>query len=91
MIPNQDRSILVKALDKWGEKAQCDQAIEEAAELIVALRHHDRERPGDLLGEIADMGIMLDQLRILFGEDGCQKARDLKMERLEIRLNDDEH
>lgn len=57
-------------------KDQCDQTIEEMAELTVALRKfwrysgYDAEKINSLkyniTEEIADVGIMLDQLKILF-------------------------
>ena len=57
-----------KAIELYGERDQIDMAIEEFAELIVALNHYRRNRADkpDVLDEIADASIMLDQLRILF-------------------------
>jgi len=86
MIPNQDRQLFVAAIKKWGEDAQINQAIEEAAELIVALRHVGRDRPTDIFGEIADVSIMLDQLKIIFGEEDSKKSRDKKLLRLQQRV-----
>ena len=36
------RDIYAKTIDKWGEKAQYAQAIEECAELIATLQHFAR-------------------------------------------------
>lgn len=57
-------------------KDQCDQTIEEMAELTVAIRKFWRYSGYDaetinalkenIVEEIADVGIMLDQLKILF-------------------------
>jgi len=90
MIPNQDRNIFIAAIGKWGVEAQIDQAIEEAAELIVALRHMARDRPTDIFGEIADISIMVDQLKIIFGEEASRKARDKKILRLQKRVVNNE-
>lgn len=60
-----------QALAKWGPTLQVAQAQEELAELIAAISHARRRRPGataELVGEIADALIMVEQLRQLFPE-----------------------
>lgn len=57
------------AVRTWGKPAQLDMAIEELAELIVALQHWKRGRDnrlGEVAGELADVDIMIGQLRIVF-------------------------
>lgn len=64
----------------YGEENQLRQCQEECAELIAAINHYERAlASGDeekiakareaVLGEIADVQIMLDQARDFFGED----------------------
>ena len=59
-------------LDKWGLKPQVGQAIEECAELIVALQKYINRTPQvdmieNILDEIADVEIMLAQMRLVLG------------------------
>ena len=60
------------ALDTWGLNAQVDQTTEECAELIVALHKHTKRIPhGDtytnVLDELADVEMMLAQMRLALG------------------------
>ena len=43
----------------YGEEHQQEKAIEEMAELISAIKHHDRK---NYIEELADCGVMLEQL-----------------------------
>jgi NTP pyrophosphatase (non-canonical NTP hydrolase) len=82
------------ALDRWGLNAQSDQAVEECAELIVALNKHVKRspKPGTLdavLDEIADVEMMLAQMRIAFDIDDetLHRRIDKKFEVLEKYLS----
>lgn len=59
-----------KALDKWGEQAQVQMMIEEMAELTKVLCKRQRKINGcstqEVIREIADVEIMLEQMKILF-------------------------
>lgn len=63
-------SIFTDAIDLWGEEAQLDVAIEECSELIKAICKRKR---GDafaelgILEEAADVAIMIEQLKVMFG------------------------
>ena len=71
-------------LRKYGISRQLNKAQEECAELIVAIAKYS-----ELLGElgaahrvreeIADVTIMLEQLRILFGPEQCDEALENKI------------
>ena len=80
-----DESIMLKhtfnqSIIKYGKEAQCRQAMEELAELIQAvnkmLRYADRpaepEYYANLIEEIADVEIMLYQLKVMFNIDDDQ-------------------
>ena len=80
-------SLYLDALTKWGPQAQCDQCIEEMAELTVAIRHRSRGKTADVCGEIADVLIMAEQMRLLFGADAVDKIKADKLARLRRRLD----
>lgn len=72
----------------WGADAQIQMTIEECAELIVVLAKYGRIHNGSTLEqiaeEIADVQIMINQLKIIF--PGVGKAMKAKLERLDKRL-----
>ena len=78
------------AIEEYGVDAQMEIAIEECAELMVAICHRRRGRAGsdaELAGEIADVGIMLEQLTLIAGVGpDVARIRGEKLERLRARL-----
>jgi len=60
--------IYEKAIEKWGDK-QIIVAMEEMAELIKELSKHlrGRENKKEITEEIADVEIMIEQLKLMFG------------------------
>ena len=78
--------IFQRAIDLWGEDAQIRMAIEECAELIVQLIKLDRRSNGseyeDVVNEIADVEIMMAQLRIIFGDQEIDTAKRIKLDKL---------
>ena len=60
-----EREILCLAIRKFGDRAQEEVAIEECSELIQAITHKHRGREHNLVEEIADVEIMLEQLKII--------------------------
>jgi NTP pyrophosphatase (non-canonical NTP hydrolase) len=83
-------TIYQRALNLWGEQAQIGMAIEELGELIVQLAKFGRRYNGSTLGEvveeIADVEIMMEQMRLLYGDDLVEMAKRKKLARLEERL-----
>lgn len=65
-----------KSIEKHGKEPQCRQAMEECAELIQAinkfLRYPSDQRYANLIEEIADVEIMLYQLKVMFNIDDDQ-------------------
>jgi hypothetical protein len=61
------KEIAKKAVEEWGAEVQTKMAIEEMAELIVALNHYDRGRITleEVASEIADVKIMMEQLEYI--------------------------
>ncbi|NOQ51307.1 MAG: antitoxin [Desulfuromonadaceae bacterium] len=71
-------------LDKWGEEAQYDQAVEECAELIAALKHYRRGKIDKqaVIAELADVSLMLGQLSWMFGPEQVAAAKEIKLAKL---------
>ena len=89
--------IMQTALDQWGVNAQVGQTVEECAELIVALQKYTNRTPQpkmveNILDEIADVEMMLAQMRLVLGisDDALRKRIDYKFERLGEYLSKDE-
>lgn len=80
-----------RALEKWGEEAQIDKSMEESAELIAALakRMNGFATEQDVIDEIADMSVMVKQLRLMFGPDEVDAQVAREKERLERMLEGD--
>lgn len=86
--------ILLDALEYYGERAQVDMILEEMAELSKALlklrRAQKFREPGqrllmeDVAEEIADVQIVLDQMKLLF--PGWETWMQKKLQRLEERI-----
>ena len=90
-ITYDERKIVYqKALDKFGANAQITKAVEEMSELTKELCKYslgagDREALAD---EIADVTIMLEQLRLIFDvNDEVCRHMDAKVERLQDRID----
>ena len=73
-----------------GRDYQSDMAIEECAELISAVIHHRRHRVTDdkVAEEVADVMIMMEQMRIMVGAERVDRWRDVKLMRLRARFLD---
>lgn len=93
---------LTTILDHYGEKAQRRQAVEELSELIQAIckcerilgeREHDPKKlekvenaHKNLLGEIADVIVMIEQLKIMVGERGRTRIENIIDEKINRQL-----
>jgi len=77
-------------LDKWGEEAQYDQAVEECAELITALKHYRRGKSDrqKVIAELADVTLMIGQLTWMFGRDDVELAIKEKLSKLDQLLSE---
>ena len=94
MDERERRNIMTRAIQHFGETAQIDMAVEEMAELTKAICKVKRAQAGAEMGaavenvveEIADVQIMLDQLRIIFHRS-TEEVEEAKLERLKNRLD----
>lgn len=94
MNEEQKKEVLIRAVETYGINSQIRMAIEEMAELIKALCKFERvdlgpesdKAVGNVIEEIADVQIMLDQLRIIFKSD-AKAVEDVKLIRLAGRID----
>lgn len=90
LSPAVDSDLMRRAITTWGRNAQFDMAVEEAAELIVAIRHYQRGRDTEqdhLCAEVADMKIMVAQLEMMVDRSKVWNAIEAKQKRLKTRLD----
>lgn len=96
MAPDDER-IMQQAIEIYGVQARCDVAIEEMAELTKAIMKIRRVADDygktqaaldNLLEEIADVDIMVEQMKIMWGQKQVEEYRRRKLERLAKRLED---
>lgn len=79
-----------KAVEKWGVNAQINMLVEEMAELTKAICKLSREdrpafnsmRKNSIEEEIADVEIMLGQMRIIFDSSNIDGYKNKKLQRL---------
>ena len=77
------KKTLEKAIRHYGSKNQITKSIEEMAELIRALTRDDTQ---NIMEEIADVHIMITQLRLIFDSQQIDDMITQKLKRLESRI-----
>jgi len=91
MTPEQETKILASAINTFGINAQLEMVVEECAELIHAIKKYKRGAPTPagtlyllekMYGEMADVEIMGDQMRIYFGDMDINAHRENKLKEL---------
>lgn len=82
-----EEQIYNAALSKFGHPSQINKMIEECSELITSLCHHRISRAADdeVCEELADVEIILGQMRIIFGADNVERMKQKKLDRLAER------
>lgn len=86
----EDKEIYKAAIGCYGAYNQERMATEECAELIQAINHKHRGRKENIAEEIADVEIMLEQLKIINRcEEETEKIKRQKIDRLFERVFDD--
>lgn len=85
-----EKAIYRRALDKWGPEAQLLKVAEECSELAAAVLQHLQNRVPvhEVAEEIADVEIMLGQMRLYFGVI-VESKKQAKLERLAYRLEEE--
>ena len=100
MTKAEEKRIMRAAIDTYGAKAQTLMMFEEMSELQKALCKFPRARNNmekaifvaSIQEEIADVEIMLEQMKLIYDLDGLaeervENTREHKLERLRERLN----
>ena len=88
-MTDQERSVFEHALEQYGPDAQITMVMEEMSELQKELCKYRRGRANydHIAEEIADVSIMLDQMRLLFQCGGAVQGWRLeKVRRLAQRI-----
>lgn len=91
MTPKEVDKICKEALKVWGVVPQIDKTQEECAELIQALNKwkYKPNYPKDrIVEEIADVLIMLEQMKYVFGFKEIEKFIDIKLKKVKNKLDE---
>lgn len=79
-----------RAIGKWGYQAQLEMAMEECLELALAIRKFLRDGKGNeykaVEEEIADVEVMMAQMRLIFNAKNISRIKARKIKRLQGRL-----
>lgn len=75
-------NIYEEAVSKFGAESQIEKMIEECAELIFALQKRKRGGKSNVPEELADVEIMCEQMRIVFGPMKIDSIKKMKISRL---------
>ena len=88
-MTTEQKNTLVHAINHYGVEHQIDKSIEEMGELVTELarRRLDRGSREAIAEEIADVIIMANQLRIIYGGKLVDEIIDRKLARLERNIN----
>lgn len=90
MLKNEKTILCGKAIANYGREHQMDKAVEELGELLteVARYRQDVGRKNALVGEMADVTIMLEQLKIIAGisDEYLEDVISYKLGRLAGRM-----
>ena len=84
----ENQELLARAIEKWGIEAQQKQVIEECSELITAILQRQRGKctDADVVTEIADVSIMCEQMKLIYGAHRVDAEIQRKLHRLKERL-----
>lgn len=82
----------IEPLEHYGKFTQIVKCMEECGELIRAPGKHLCEERGceNVVEELADVDIMLAQMRYLFGHAEVDRVRAQKLARLKMRMEEEE-
>ena len=83
-----DRELFDKIMEKYGEVNQKRMLQEELAELIQAISKDCRGLQNNVEEEIADVIVLLEQMRYIYSEALIKSYRDYKIERLRRKVEE---
>ena len=87
----QELAIMFRAIEAWGEDSQMKMLLEEMSELQkeICKSWRGANNVDHIAEEIADVEIMLEQLKLMTGSvDKVKTFREQKLRRLEQRLDE---
>lgn len=91
-MPNEwEQAIMLRAIIVWGEDSQMKMLLEEMSELQkeICKSWRGADNVDHIAEEIADVEIMLEQLKLMTGSvDKVKTFREQKLRRLEQRLDE---
>lgn len=90
-MSDHTNEIFNKVILKFGEESRLDLLAEECAELILAINKYKRYGSLNLLEEIADVEIVIAQLKLIFQGNFCELIEEhkrTKVRRLKALLNE---
>lgn len=89
MTTDDTVDIYIRAIDTWGIDIQQSIFVEEAAEVITALSHFKRDKCGihDVIGEFADLQVMLNQMIEIYGKEQFNEIFAQKLVALKNKLD----
>ena len=91
----EQKAVLKKAIRHYGFDSQTDIAIEEMSELTKAIikdrRYQSMETLENIYEEIADVLIIVEQLRLAFYPEAVDRFVRSKIARLEQRIGEKEN
>ena len=84
----KDEEIIIcnKAINSYGNASQKIKAIQEMGELIQAISKSLLDNENNVEEEIADVEIMLTQLKIMYNLSDVENWRNYKLNRLKDRV-----
>ena len=89
-----DEKIITKILEKYGFKAQELKLAEECCELSAAILKNQSKNNNEtfkaMIDEIADVAIMLEQVKYIFSTEAIQRRIDFKLNRQLNRIKESE-
>lgn len=87
-----ENAICCTALEHYGVHSQIVKCMEECGELIQALARHlgGEHNEEDVVEELADVEIMLMQMRAVFGRQNAHRMMVQKLARLKMRMEEEE-
>lgn len=87
--PENQPELYRRCREKWGNEAQIDMAVEEAAEMIQArmkLKRNGQTPMEHFIDEIADVIITVNQVRHIVGINKVNERINFKLDRLAQKL-----
>ena len=83
-----EENIYKEAVETFGVNSRIDLCIEEMAELTQALCKYKRALPHNVEEEMVDVGIMLEQLKLIFNPHMIEGYKYSKIDRLRKTISE---